>query len=366
MAEKELNQPLALSIIVPVYNAELWLARCLDSLINQTIKDIEIIVIDDKSTDGSLKIMQEYEKKDSRIKAITLETNGGASVARNAGLAMATGEYIGFVDSDDFVDLDFYEKLFARAKKTGADIVKGEAFAVGYDGNKTRFGPKFADIRKNRVAFSYAWWSAIYKRNFLKKNKLDFPVSIIVSQDSVFLLKAVILANQIELVEGIYYHYIQLEEGSLDSRILNTEKLKSNVDGINLMVDFINEKISDDRETYNFVFQGRFKDLLYSQLARSSASDGRLAVIRGAIGLYAKCKYRGDLDKSLDKSHIKLLSEGDEVGLLTHILEELERKAKKYRALNALTAGAIKSFRQRENLYRDRIRQLKECSSRRA
>jgi len=360
MAEKELNQPLALSIIVPVYNAELWLARCLDSLINQTIKDIEIIVIDDKSTNDSLTIIRKYERQDSRIKAITLEKNGGVSVARNTGLAIASGKYIGFVDHDDFVDLDFYEKLFARAKATGADIVKGEAFEVGYDGKKTRFGPKLADIKKNRMAFGYAWWSAIYRYDFLVKNKLNFPIGIIVAQDIVFLLKAVVLANQIELVEGTHYHFIRREDSG-DSRILSVEKLKSNVDGINLMVDFINEKITDDRKAYNLVFQGRFKDLLYSQFARSDTFDGRLVAVRGTIGLYAKCKYKDDLGKALGKKVAKSLSEGDEVGLLIHILEELERKAKKYRILQMLTFGAVKSFRRRESFYRDRIGQSKEA-----
>ena len=101
------------SVIVPVYNCEKYLKKCLDSLVNQTLKDIEIICVNDGSTDNSGRILEEYT--DSRIKIITKE-NGGLSSARNAGIAVAKGEYLGFVDSDDWVDLDFYEKLYNTAK----------------------------------------------------------------------------------------------------------------------------------------------------------------------------------------------------------------------------------------------------------
>ena len=91
------------SIIIPVYNVESYLRRCLDSVVNQTLKDIEIILVNDGSTDGSLAICEEYAKNDDRIKIITRK-NGGLSAARNTGLDNATSEYIGFIDSDDWVD----------------------------------------------------------------------------------------------------------------------------------------------------------------------------------------------------------------------------------------------------------------------
>jgi len=311
------NTP-ALSIIVPVYNTEPWLARCLDSLVNQTIKDLEIIVVDDHSTDGSLDIIREYEKNEPRIHTIALEKNSGVSVARNAGLAIASGEYIGFVDSDDFVDLDFYEKLYIHAEATGADIVKGESVMVKNDGNEKLYGPSSAAIRKNKAEFLYPFWSAMYRTDFLTKNKLDFPTGIITSQDDVFLLKAVILANTIELVEGVYYHYIR-REGSLDSSTLSARKIESKVAATLLITDFINEEIAGDIETYNLVFRAGFMHLLHSLYARSNTFSGRLTVIRGAIGLYAKCRYKDDLDKELGEKCATLLSEGNEIGLLIYL-----------------------------------------------
>ncbi len=110
-----------ISIIVPVYNSEKFLEKCINSIVNQTLKDIEIIFINDGSTDKSLDILKSYELKDSRIKVLS-QNNTGPSCARNNGLKIAKGEYVGFVDSDDWIDLDFYEKLYITAKKYDADI----------------------------------------------------------------------------------------------------------------------------------------------------------------------------------------------------------------------------------------------------
>ena len=111
------------SVIIPVYNVAPYLPRCLDSVVGQTLRDIEIICIDDCSADGSAAILAEYAAHDSRIKVVPFEQNRGVSAARNAGLDVATGEWIGFVDGDDKIDLDFFEKLYAQASATDADII---------------------------------------------------------------------------------------------------------------------------------------------------------------------------------------------------------------------------------------------------
>lgn len=110
-----------ISIIVPVYNVEQYLKKCVESLINQTYKDIEIILVDDGSTDNSGNICEELSKTDARIKVIH-KSNGGLSSARNAGIDVAKGKYLAFVDSDDFVELNMYETLLDGVKKTGKDI----------------------------------------------------------------------------------------------------------------------------------------------------------------------------------------------------------------------------------------------------
>ena len=111
-----------ISVIVPIYNVEKYLAKCIDSIINQTLTNIEIILVNDGSTDNSRKIIDKYDKKDSRIKVIH-KKNGGQGSARNAGLDIAKGEYIGFVDSDDWIDSNMYENLYNAAISNNADIV---------------------------------------------------------------------------------------------------------------------------------------------------------------------------------------------------------------------------------------------------
>ncbi len=113
-----------ISIIVAVYNVAPYLRRSMDCLINQTMDDLEFICVDDCSTDNSLSILREYETKDSRFKIITSEVNGGAAVARNKGLKVATGEYLGFIDPDDTIDLNYYEELYKKAIEANYDIVK--------------------------------------------------------------------------------------------------------------------------------------------------------------------------------------------------------------------------------------------------
>lgn len=112
------------SIIVPVYNVEKYLDRCINSLVNQTLKEIEIILVDDESPDNCPEMCDNYAKKDSRIKVVH-KKNGGLGFARNSGLDLATGEYFAFVDSDDYVDLDFYEKLYKAAKNGCYDLAQG-------------------------------------------------------------------------------------------------------------------------------------------------------------------------------------------------------------------------------------------------
>lgn len=211
----------ALSIIVPVYNTESRLANCLDSLIHQTIKDIEIIVIDDHSTDGSLNIIQEYEKKDSRIQTIALKKNSGQAVARNAGLAMAAGEYIGFVDADDFVEADFYEKLLVAAGKSDADIVMG-----GYirkEGTNRTHKKSNADgvVRqlsgKIHRLFNGACWDKIFKTSLVSKHKLQFPVGLYY-QDNVFLIHAIYYSDKMAFVSDVFYNYCYNPDGTTDSK----------------------------------------------------------------------------------------------------------------------------------------------------
>ena len=197
------------SVIVPVYNTEKFLKQCLLSVCNQTLKEIEILCINDGSTDGSAEILKEFAGNDKRIKVIELFENGGAAKARNIGLDLAQGEYIGFVDSDDYVDLDFYEKLYKKADETQADAVKGELWEI----NDTSLQlPAVYDlnnfIRKNKAYFYYTFTSAIFKKDFLDKHNIRFPEGLCHLEDPYFTIKAGLYYNKLEICVGAKYYYV--------------------------------------------------------------------------------------------------------------------------------------------------------------
>lgn len=228
------------SIIIPVYNAKDYLERCLDSVCNQTLKDIEIICINDCSTDNSLEILKRYALKDSRITIIDCEINGGESKARNLGLERATGEYIAFVDNDDTVDLDFYEKLYNKAKTGDFDISKGQAKAFRYD-NTIEIFPNDDKIEKyGKHYFTSCWWSAIYKKELIIDNNMRLPENYPLGGDMLFIANAVIYAKNICLTEGTFYNHI-MREDSGDSKVLSERKVISAVNIFNMICDNLND-----------------------------------------------------------------------------------------------------------------------------
>ena len=137
-----------ISIIVPFYNTEKYIERCLTSLVNQTVSDIEIVCINDGSNDNSLEIVKTFANKDLRIKILEQE-NLKQGAARNNGTKIAVGEYIGFVDSDDWVDLDYFEKLYNAAKKYNSDIALATNVRIGNGKTKKRLNIKKEEVKTN-------------------------------------------------------------------------------------------------------------------------------------------------------------------------------------------------------------------------
>jgi glycosyltransferase involved in cell wall biosynthesis len=202
------------SIVIPVYNVEKYLRECLDSILNQSLRDIEVICVDDGSKDNSLKILEEYSQKDSRLSVI-IQKNQGAGAARNIGLERATGEYVLFFDSDDYILEGALEKLYNHAQSKNADITICRSFKcfeqekdlqeISYsvktkllDG-KTDFSPK--DIADNIYQFCVGWpWDKLYKLSFVKENKLEFQ-NLRHSNDTFFVLFSLALAEKISILE---------------------------------------------------------------------------------------------------------------------------------------------------------------------
>lgn len=217
------NQP-KVSILVPCYNVEKYIRQCMDSVVNQTLKDIEIICINDGSKDNTLSILQEYAKADNRIVIID-KANSGYGDSMNQGLKKASGEYIGIVESDDFIDPDMFEKLYNVAIQNNVEVVKSNFYAYV---TKTDINTKVTVIPpedENQVIYprerqGIFWsqpciWAAIYKKDFLQKYNIDFlPTPGASYQDTAFNFKVWAMADRVYLIPDAFLHYRQDNENS--------------------------------------------------------------------------------------------------------------------------------------------------------
>jgi len=308
-----------ISIVIPVYNGAKWLNRCLRSLVNQTLKEIQIICVNDCSTDNSLAILQQYAK-DKRIAIKDLKKNCGESIARNNGLEIAEGEYVAFVDQDDYVDLNFYEKLYEQTKNGKIDIVKGGT-KIKRNGieNVPNLNP---EIITNKFHFYSYWWSAIYKNSFLRKNNIKLREDIIIGADTIFLVEAVANANKVIIVNDVFYHWVKRMNSS-DSKILNLKKINSIFQTFFHISDYLSKK-KIDKENYAIVYHHFFIHSL-SLFRRNETKRTKEFICENLIKLYGKCKYKHLFEKKLSegvRTHRELLlflDNNDKAGLFAHL-----------------------------------------------
>lgn len=253
------------SIIVPVYNVENYLHRCVDSILEQTYSNFEIILVDDGSKDDSGNICDYYKQKDCRVKVIHKE-NGGLSDARNCGMKIAKGDYILFVDSDDYLDKFSIEKLFEKAKKFNLDIVEGKAYTVkksttiddfvtyGIDEKRIYSGTEYAISRIKNHCFYAAVWLKMYKKELIEKNKLKFKDKRL-HEDELWNPQAILNADRIMYIDYPFYYY----DTSRDSSIMNNisqKNIESVMKNCYELADFYkskNMKISSRNIFLNYV-----------------------------------------------------------------------------------------------------------------
>lgn len=259
-----------LSIIVPVYNVEKYLPKCLESLIKQTLKDIEIICVNDGSMDNSLAILKEFASKDSRIRIINNQHQGVAKT-RNTGIEQSTGEYIGFVDSDDYIDIDFFEKLYNSATKSNSDIaiasiLKHKNFFNIYNAKYTKeetaitIQDKIKLCEDKKHFFFYAW-NKIYHSGFIKENNIKFSEGQIY-EDVMFAIKALYYSNKIISVYGTKYHYIEHENSLTKYKDKTGEKEQDLVKAYSELQEFCNSKNIEIPERLNYYTKENFGFIL--------------------------------------------------------------------------------------------------------
>lgn len=253
------------SIIIPTYNVEMYLVECMESVIHQTLKDIEIICINDGSTDGSLEILKSYAQKDDRIVLVDKE-NGGYGIAMNIGLEKATGEYIGIVEPDDFVKLDMYESLYQIAKDNNLDFVKADFYRfkrtdeddMNMVYNRLSKNPedynKVFNPSEDTEAIRYIMntWSGIYKKEFIEKHHIRHNETPGASfQDNGFWFQTFIFATRAMIVDKPYY---MNRRDNPNSSVHNREKVYC----MNIEYDHIRDILMEHPELWE-----RFKGMYW-------------------------------------------------------------------------------------------------------
>lgn len=214
------------SIIIPVYNTAKYLCECLNSIISQTFKNIEIIVVNDHSTDNSLQIINDYKKIDSRISIINLETNSGLSVARNTGIQTANGKYIIFVDSDDWISKKLVETLYNSITAGSCDAIMATHYTfdnltkkIKTFRQKEEFYNKQISTTTDKQKFLtlrmiWSAWNKIYRKDFLTKNNIYFKTAKM--EDILFIYELITAPNsKIMLIKDVLYYYRINRENSI-------------------------------------------------------------------------------------------------------------------------------------------------------
>ena len=261
------------SVIIPVYNVEQYLNKCLDSVTNQTFKNIEIICINDCSTDNSLNVLKNFASKDSRIKIIDLNQNKGVSNARNSGLDFAQGEYVYLMDSDDWLDDNYLEIMVQKIEEVNSNILINANFVNEYTDKQKKLYSKFDFLRKDfeiidskivQRFFPPVIWTRLYKKTYIDKYNFRFPQIKCGAEDIYFAYACDLMQEKSYIFKGPYHHYFQHSSSAMHKKergyyyfesfkllycFLNKQNI--NLDDIKLF--FVESLIIDTKEKFNLI-----------------------------------------------------------------------------------------------------------------
>lgn len=254
------------SVIVPIYNVEKYLRRSIESIQKQTLKDIEIILVNDGSSDGSIAICEEYQKKDNRIEIID-KSNGGVSSARNAGLEIAKGDYIGFVDPDDWIEPNMYEDLYKQIKTSDTDVcmcnyvIENNGKSIPNLLNIKQVLLEKEDIVRQIVAEMIGSSSLnsagqtimgsvcrlIVKKELINNNNFRFELGIPLMEDLIFCIQILLKSKKVSINTGLNYHYIINSNSSVFSYRENMIDIQRNV------YSYLEKLLKKDKKVYSIV-----------------------------------------------------------------------------------------------------------------
>ncbi len=289
------------SVIIPCYNVEKYLKQCLDSVVNQTLQDIEIICINDGSTDSTLSILREYENVDNRIKVIS-KHNSGYGASMNIGLETAKGKYIGIVESDDFVELNMFETLYNEAEVNGLDVVRSNFYLYNskldkndkLDQTWVKHNEIYAPVDEGTPFFQQpSIWANLYNREFLNLNNIRFLETPGASyQDVSFTFKVYACAKRFKMIENAFLHY---RIDNANSSINSTNKVYCVCDEYREIEKFVNE--TNQYEIYKYLIP-RIKYACYCWNYNHLAKNLRFKFLMQMSKEYMAHFVKGEVDKN--------------------------------------------------------------------
>lgn len=328
-AEEIKEEAPKVSVVVTVYNTEKYLRRCLDSIINQNFKDIEIVCVNDGSTDNSLKILNEYAEKDSRVKVVDQE-NQGVSGARNTGVREASAKYLSFVDSDDYVDPKIYEKGYNLISSNDADvyIMRWDRFFSDtnlikenpyYDSKVTVIGDGKSTIGFPRRTYGLRLgvvWDKIYRKDIITDNNFKFEKDVYYGEDTIFNWILFTRVKKVVNDENRLYFYRDSRPGSIMTTLNNSRRIENHIAIAKHLVEEYNK--TDYFKGAESWVNSRIFGLNYNfLLTRFSDSKEKLYWIK---------KFLKDVDEPYFKKHN---FKNNQIETLRNVARELEEKIAK-------------------------------------
>lgn len=257
-----------ISIIIPVYNSEKTLNRCVNSILNQTFMDWELLLVDDGSTDKSGKICDQYALKDFRIRVFH-KKNGGVSSARNTGLDYAIGSWITFVDSDDFIDATFLDTLIRLQSSdlciSGIQFINNETILLPPEEYIKIENVAELDNLLNKLYFT-APWGKVYKNEIIQKNNIRFNINLKIGEDTDFVLKYLLYINDVRLISKPLYHFFNDEKGKITKYTLTADEFITHTISIKTNLTVLCRKLNYTFPITNSVLMKYYSHLFYVYL----------------------------------------------------------------------------------------------------